>query len=100
MEDSVRLIDVISLGWVGEVTGKAKAPQLEGIPFRSLDPEMCPSSKFRGWWCHKQWPQSARMSLPSSMNHEKPFDISGDDVERGAHGLGRWRGMVQITGLS
>ena len=78
VEDSVGLINVISLGWVGEVTWKGKAPQLEGIPCHSLDPGMCPSSKFRGWWCHKQWPQSARISLPSAMgsvpvrNHEKP----------------------------
>ena len=36
MEDSVGLINVISLGWVGEVTWKGKAPQLEGIPFHLL----------------------------------------------------------------
>jgi len=39
VEDSVGLVNLISLGWVGEVTGKGKAPQLEGSPFHTLS---CP----------------------------------------------------------
>ena len=38
VEDSVGLINLISLGWMGEVTGKGKAPQLEGIPCHSIGP--------------------------------------------------------------